>query len=68
MSTVPAKKGGLSEPKLACVDSPYRQVITPIVDYVFEMQQANPNRRIAVMIPEMVEHHWWHYFLQNQPG
>jgi hypothetical protein len=32
---------------------------------VLEVQQANPTRRIAVIIPEMIEHHWWHYFLEN---
>jgi len=47
------------------LDSPYRLVITPIVNHVLEIQQANPTRRIAVVIPEMIEHRWWHYFLEN---
>ncbi len=63
--TTPARSAGLPEPKLTMLDSPFRLVITPIVNHVLEIQQANPTRRIAVMIPEMIEHHWWHYFLEN---
>jgi amino acid transporter len=61
----PLRKAGTSEPKLTMLDSPYRLVITPIVNHVLAVQQANPTRRIAVVIPEMIEHHWWHYFLEN---
>jgi len=61
----PLRRAGLPEPKLTTLDSPYRLVITPIVNHVLEVQQAHPERRIAVIIPEMIEHHWWHYFLEN---
>jgi len=30
--------------------------------------EANPRRQIAVMIPEMVERHWFLQFLHNQRG
>jgi amino acid transporter len=63
--TEPLRKAGMSEPRITILDSPYRLVITPIVNHVLEVQQANPTRRIAVIIPEMIEHHWWHYFLEN---
>jgi amino acid transporter len=63
--TAPLRQAGLPEPRLTMLDSPFRLVITPIVNHVLEVQQANPTRRIAVMIPEMIEHHWWHYFLEN---
>jgi len=61
----PVKQAGLPEPKLTMLESPFRLVITPIVNRVLEIQEANPERRIAVIIPEMIEHHWWHYFLEN---
>jgi amino acid transporter len=61
----PAKAQGFPVVKLQLLESPYRFVITPIVDYVLKVQQGNPERRIAVVIPEMIEHHWWHYFLEN---
>jgi amino acid transporter len=61
----PLRQAGLPEPKLTMLDSPFRLVITPIVAHVLAVQQENPARRIAVLIPEMIEHHWWHYFLEN---
>jgi hypothetical protein len=47
------------------LESPYRAVIGPIVDYVLEMERANPNRQIAVLIPEMVQRHWYDNLLHN---
>jgi hypothetical protein len=41
-------------------------VISPIVDYVLELERNNPDRQIAVLIPELVERRWYHYFLHNQ--
>jgi len=46
--------------------SPYRFVISPILDYILELERSNPERQIAVLIPELVERHWYHYFLHNQ--
>ena len=56
---------GLPSPKLVTLQSPYRFILTPIVDYVLEVESKNPNRQIAVLIPEMVERHWYHYLLHN---
>lgn len=63
---IPAKKMGLAPPELAIVQSPYRQILTPIVDYVREMEAQHPGRQIAVLVPEMVEHHWYHNLLHNK--
>jgi hypothetical protein len=38
----------------------------PIVDYVLELHKKDPSRQIAVVIPELVERHWYYYFLHNQ--
>ncbi len=62
----PAKRAGLVAPHLVVLKSPYRFVISPIVDYVLELERNNPDRQIAVLIPELVEWHWYHYFLHNQ--
>jgi amino acid transporter len=61
----PLRNAGRNATKLTSLESPFRLVITPIVNHVLEMQHAHPDRRIAVVIPEMIEHHWWHYFLEN---
>jgi hypothetical protein len=62
----PLKRSGLPVPRLAFLDSPYRFVISPIVEYVLELEKQNPDREIAVIIPELVEKHWYQYFLHNQ--
>ncbi len=63
---VPARAAGLPPPELVVLDSPYRWVLAPIVEYVLQMEKQNPDRQIAVILPEMVEHHWYHYLLHNQ--
>jgi len=57
---------GLRMPELKVLKSPYRFVITPIVDYVLELEAKNPGRQIAVIVPELVERHWYLNFLHNQ--
>jgi amino acid transporter len=61
-----AKRAGRVAPRLVVLPSPYRFVITPILDYILELERSNPGRQIAVLIPELVERHWYHYFLHNQ--
>jgi amino acid transporter len=62
----PAKEAGRPVPHLVVLRSPYRFVIAPIVDYVLKLERIHPERQIAVLIPELVERHWYHYFLHNQ--
>jgi amino acid transporter len=62
----PARDAGLPPPELVVLDSPYRLLLTPILDYVLKTGEENPGRQIAVLLPEMVEKHWTHYLLHNQ--
>ncbi|HLK48972.1 MAG TPA: APC family permease [Bryobacteraceae bacterium] len=62
----PALELGLPVPKLTVVDSPYRQLFNPILDFINEIEQKFPQRYIAVLIPELVERHWYNYILHNQ--
>jgi amino acid transporter len=62
----PALELGVPVPKLKVVESPYRQLFRPILEFVDELARANPGRYMAVVIPELVEHHWYHYLLHNQ--
>jgi amino acid transporter len=62
----PALELGIPVPKLTVVDSPYRQLFRPILDFVSMIEKEYPNRYITVLIPELVERHWYHYFLHNQ--
>ena len=62
----PVMEIGLAIPKLVVLSSPYRYVLMPIVDYVLDLHQKDPTRQIAVVIPELVERHWYYYVLHNQ--
>jgi hypothetical protein len=62
----PAREVGLPTPKLVNLPSPYRFIIWPILDFVLELQRKNPERQIAVVLPELVERRWLYYFLHNQ--
>lgn len=61
----PAQAAGLPAPRLVVLDSPYRFVVKPIVQYALERQEAEPDRVITVLVPELVEDHWYHYLLHN---
>lgn len=62
----PVKRAGGAAPTFVALPSPYRFVVGPIVDYVLEIEGKNPGRQIAIIIPEMVERHWYHYLLHNK--
>ncbi|MGB7434922.1 MAG: APC family permease, partial [Candidatus Acidiferrum sp.] len=64
----PFVEAGVDPPKLTVLPSPYRMVIIPVVQYVLKLSKQYPNRRIVVVIPQLVEDHWYEYFLHNQRG
>jgi amino acid transporter len=51
---------------LKILDSPYREVIRPIVDYARAIRAAQPRGVVAVFIPEYVVGRWWEQLLHNQ--
>ena len=61
----PAQRAGLPVPKFVEVQSPFRLVITPIVDYVLKIEAEHPSCQIVLLVPELIEQHWYHYFLQS---
>ncbi len=62
----PVTRAGGTPPNLVNLSSPFRLVIKPILDYVLNVEAHNPGRQIAVIVPELVERHWYHYPLHNQ--
>jgi amino acid transporter len=62
----PVSRAGGTPPILVTVESPYRMIIKPILDYVVNMEVDHPDRQIAVIVAELVERHWYHYLLHNQ--
>jgi amino acid transporter len=63
---IPIREKGLPEPELIQLHSTYRLVISPLMDYILELEQQNPDRKIAVLLPELVVNHWWENLLHNQ--
>jgi hypothetical protein len=62
----PVARAGGTPPELVTLSSPYRMLLKPILDYVLDTEARNPGRQIAVIVPELVERHWYHYPLHNQ--
>jgi amino acid transporter len=62
----PVQAAGLPVPELITLQSPYRVILVPLVDYVLKMEQENKGRTIAVLVPELVVKHWWENLLHNQ--
>jgi amino acid transporter len=62
----PAKRAGFPPPKLDVVTSPYRFILQPLLQYINEQAKKHPGRQIAVIIPEKVDKHWYHYVLHNK--
>jgi len=62
----PARESGFAEPRFEIIPSPYRYVVTPIVEHILQLELKNPERTVAVVIPEMVERYWYDYLLHNQ--
>jgi amino acid transporter len=63
---VPVERAGRKPPQLVILPSPYRLVLRPILEYVLKAEQEFPDRQIAIIVPELVEQHWYHYPLHNQ--
>jgi len=56
----------LPPPHLEVIQSPYRRVVAPTLDYIWRLERENPDRTIAVLIPQLIESHWYYSFLHNQ--
>jgi hypothetical protein len=64
----PFRAAGKEPPELKVLPSPYRFIIVPLVQFIVALSKKHPNRRIIVVIPELVEDRWYEYFLHNQRG
>jgi amino acid transporter len=51
---------------LTVVDSPYREITRPIIDYVKSLRRDAPRDVVTVYIPEYVVGRWWENLLHNQ--
>jgi hypothetical protein len=51
---------------LTVVDSPYREITRPIIDFVKNVRRASPRDVVTVFVPEYVVGRWWENLLHNQ--
>ena len=51
---------------LTVVDSPYREITRPIIDFVKSKRRDSPRDVVTVYIPEYVVGRWWENLLHNQ--
>ncbi|GGM12090.1 APC family permease [Nakamurella endophytica] len=51
---------------LKVIDSPFREITRPIMEYVRRARKDSPRDVVAVFIPEYVVGHWWEQLLHNQ--
>ncbi|MBX7268312.1 APC family permease [Micromonospora sp. Llam7] len=51
---------------LTVIDSPYREITRPILNYVAGVRRDSPRDVVTVFIPEYVVGRWWENLLHNQ--
>ncbi len=52
--------------ELDVIDSPYRELGSPVLDYIERIDELDPDDVITVVIPEFVVRKWWEQILHNQ--
>ena len=51
---------------LDVVDSPYREINEPVLEYLDDIDARWSSDVVTVIIPELVVRHWWQQLLHNQ--
>ncbi|MFI1864554.1 APC family permease [Streptomyces jumonjinensis] len=59
------ERRGINVP-LKILDSPYREITRPVVEYVKGLRRESPRDVVSVVIPEYVVGHWYEHLLHNQ--
>jgi hypothetical protein len=53
--------------RLVILDSPYRLLLEPLLDYISEISiKRQPREMITVVVPQFVPRRWWHNLLHTQ--
>jgi hypothetical protein len=51
---------------LTVLDSPFREITRPVLEYVRSIRRESPRDLVVVYVPEYVVGHWWEQLLHNQ--
>lgn len=55
-----------SDIQLEIIDSPFRSLSEPIVDFITNYEKAHPDVLSTIIIPAFVTRNWWESLLHNQ--
>jgi hypothetical protein len=48
------------------LESPYRSIVQPLLQYIEQVQEEHPHKVVTVILPEFIPAKWWQHFLHNQ--
>jgi hypothetical protein len=51
--------------KLVVLESPYRAVLEPLLNYIDALHEQDPEAFVTVIVPEFLTAHWWQRILHN---
>jgi len=51
---------------LIALDSPYRSLMEPLLEYIEQVATEEPDGYITIVLPEFVPARWWHHLFHNQ--
>jgi hypothetical protein len=51
---------------LIVLTSPYRSLLTPLLQYLDHLQAGDPQHVVTIIIPEFIPARWWQHLLHNQ--
>ena len=51
---------------LTILDSPYRDITRPVINYVRSVRRESPRDLVVVFLPEYIVRHWWEQILHDQ--
>jgi hypothetical protein len=62
----PLRAEGKCVPQLVILQSPFRYVLAPVVEYVLAVERESSFNKVCVLVPELVVRHWWENLLHNR--
>jgi len=62
----PLRNAGKCVPRLEILDSPFRYVLAPMIDYILKVEAETKYHKICVLVPELVVKHWWENLMHNR--
>jgi amino acid transporter len=62
----PIREAGHKPPQLVVLPSAYREFYGPLFKYLRKIGRENPDRPVAIMLPEIVERRWYHFLIRHR--